>query len=287
MVSPLQMGRPLGPRRAGFLTVDPVRLLDVTAGSVAPRRCSQDRRFSGKRREGLRGEVRLNLMMAELACAYAARAAERAPDWAGPVAPFHAFARARASAGIDARSLEHWVTALRDAPPPQPIRAPGAASRPATPEDAAPEDATAGGWCEIAVPPAVCAGLHALAKTCSASLFNTVYAAISVALQRLAGLEALTIGTSAAGRTDPAWFDTIGYFTTVTAHCLRAPGDATPRALITAVRDQITASMPHSEIPIDLVEAALSGGTAPLDAHMFEVFIQIHAQNRLNGALLP
>ncbi|WP_169583651.1 condensation domain-containing protein [Rhodobacter capsulatus] len=235
-------------------------------------------------------EWSVNLMMAELARAYAARAAGQAPDWAGPVAPFHAFARAQARAGIDARALEHWVTALRDAPPPQPIRAPGAAPRSAAPEDAAPEDAapedaTAGGWCEIAVPPAVCAGLHALAKTCSASLFHTVYAAISVALQRLAGLEALTIGTSAAGRTDPAWFDTIGYFTTVTAHCLRAPGDATPRALITAVRDQITASMPHSEIPIDLVEAALSGGTAPLDAHMFEVFIQIHAQNRLNGAL--
>ncbi|WP_223640446.1 condensation domain-containing protein [Rhodobacter sp. TJ_12] len=225
-------------------------------------------------------EWSVNLMMDELAHAYGARAAGRAPDWAGPVASFHAFARAQARAGIDTNALDHWVRALREAPQPQPIRAPGAAPLPA-----APAGATEGGWCEIAVPPGVCAGLHALAKTCSASLFNTVYAAISVALQRLAGLEALTIGTSAAGRTDPAWFDTIGYFTTVTAHCLRAPGDATPRALITDVRDQITASMPHSEIPIDLVEAALSGGTAPPDEHMFEVFIQIHAQNRLNGAL--
>lgn len=225
-------------------------------------------------------EWSVNLMMDELACAYAARAAGRAPDWAASVAPFHAFARAQARAGIDARALDHWVTALRDAPPPRPIRAPDAPPLPLAQLGSA-----EGGWCEIAVPPEVCEGLHALAKTCSASLFNTVYAAISVALQRLAGLEALTVGTSASGRTDPTYFDTIGYFTTVTAHCLRAPGHLSPRTLITEVRDRINASLPHSEIPIDLVEAALSGGTAPLDAHMFEVFIQIHAQNKLNGTL--
>ncbi|MCE8419073.1 condensation domain-containing protein [Rhodovulum sulfidophilum] len=227
-------------------------------------------------------EWSVNLMMDELARSYAARAAGRPPLWAAPAAPFHAFARRQAAGGPDPRALSYWLDALRDAPPPRPIRRPDAPPLPQNPDAA--NDA-GGAWCEIALEPHVSDGLYALSKACSASLFNTVYAAISVALQRLAGLDALTVGTSASGRTDPDYFDTIGYFTTVTAHCLRAPGHLTPRALIGTVRDMINGSLPHCEIPIDLVEERLSDGTAAPGAHMFEVFIQIHARNALNGAL--
>lgn len=234
-------------------------------------------------------EWSVNLMMDELALAYAARAEGRAPIWARPAAPFPEFARRQAAAGLDRDALAYWCEALRDAPPPRPIRAPDAPPLPdRRAEAAAGAQAGAeagGGWCEITLEPAVSEGLYALSRNCSASLFNTLYAAISVALQQLAGLDALTIGTSASGRTDPAFFDTIGYFTTVTAHCLRTSDDLTPRALITTVRDQINASLPHSEIPIDLVEAALPGLDLAPGAHMFEVFIQIHAHNKLNGAL--
>ncbi|WP_414896710.1 condensation domain-containing protein [Rhodovulum sp. YEN HP10] len=229
-------------------------------------------------------EWSVNLMMDELARAYAARAAGRPPLWAAPAAPFHAFARNQAARGPDPRALDHWLNALRDAPPPCPIRRPDAPPLPAPQGPDAANDA-GGAWCEIALEPHVSDGLYALSRACSASLFNTVYAAISVALQRLAGLDALTVGTSASGRTDPGYFDTIGYFTTVTAHCLGAPGRLTPRALIGRVRDMINGSLPHCEIPIDLVEERLSDGTSAPGAHMFEVFIQIHARNALNGVL--
>ncbi len=224
-------------------------------------------------------EWSVNLMMDDLAFAYAARNSGRAPVWPQPIAPFHDFARKQAEAGFDQKALDYWVDALKDASPPKPIRANAAAPLPSA-TDAHVAD---GGWTEIMLDRAVSDALYALSKECSASLFNTVYAAISCALQRLAGLDDLTIGTSASGRTDPDYFDTVGYFTTVTAHSLRAPGHMTPRGLIATVRDMINGSLPHCEIPIDLVEDALSGGTAPLGEHMFEVFIQIHAQNKLNG----
>ncbi|MDO6592017.1 non ribosomal peptide synthetase BasB [Loktanella sp. D2R18] len=226
-------------------------------------------------------EWSVNLMMDDLAYAYAARVAGKAPVWEQPIAPFHGFARKQAQAGFDQKALDYWVDALKDASPPKPIRA--LTARPLTP----PTDghAAEGGWTEIMLDRAISDGLYALSKDCAASLFNTVYAAISCALQRLAGLDDLTIGTSASGRTDPEYFDTVGYFTTVTAHSLRAPGHITPRALIGNVRDMINGSLPHCEIPIDLVEDALLGGKMPFGEHMFEVFIQIHAQNKLNGTL--
>jgi len=226
-------------------------------------------------------EWSVNLMMDDLAKAYAARVAGNAPDWGQPIAPFHAFAHKQAESGFDQDALDYWVDALKDASPPQPIRAATAAPwQPPTDGHAAD-----GGWTEIMLDRPVSDALYALSKDCSASLFNTVYAAISCALQRLAGLDDLTIGTSASGRTDPEYFDTIGYFTTVTAHSLRTPSHLTPRALIGNVRDMINGSLPYCEIPIDLVEDALTGGKAPLGEHMFEVFIQIHAQNKLNGTL--
>ncbi|WP_052701009.1 condensation domain-containing protein [Loktanella sp. S4079] len=225
-------------------------------------------------------EWSVNLMMDDLARAYAARAIGQAPTWDQPIAPFHAFARKQSEAGFDQAALDYWTDALKNASDPRPIRAADAA-----PLAVSESHAADGGWTEIALEQSVTDALYRLSKDCSASLFNTVYAAISVALQRLAGLDDLTIGTSASGRTDPDYFDTVGYFTTVTAHSLRAPDHLTPRELIGNVRDMINGSLPYCEIPIDLVEEALTNGQAPLGEHMFEVFIQIHAQNKLNGTL--
>ncbi|MOA25470.1 hypothetical protein D3C78_1461950 [compost metagenome] len=49
------------------------------------------------------------------------------------------------------------------------------------------------------------------------------------------------------------------------------------------MKRQINDSLPFSDIPIDLVEEGLFGDRASHDSHMFEVFIQLHAKNKLNG----
>ncbi|MDO5604524.1 MAG: condensation domain-containing protein [Paracoccus sp. (in: a-proteobacteria)] len=219
-------------------------------------------------------EWSVDLLMDDLAMAYRARATGRAPEWAVQPAPFADFARAQAKAGPGNTHLAWWVDRLRAAPPRRPFVAgsgdQGGAGR------------TDGGWREITVPADVGAGLHRTARAQYASLFNIVYAAIAAALRDVSGQHDLVIGTSAAGRGDPAFFDTVGYFTNVVAHRLRMAADASPRMLTGQVRDMINGSLLHDSIPIDLVEEALGH---PGPEHMFELFIQIHAGNRMNGNL--
>lgn len=223
-------------------------------------------------------EWSVNLLMDELVEAYGARAAGSAPVWTGEPAPFHEFARKQVQAGVNNEHLTYWTDMLDDAPrelvlfaeAPAPVEQPDG-------------DAVAGGWVEMRLEKEISEGLYAIAKENSASLFNVVYAAISAALQRLGNLTDLVIGTSASGRTDPDFFDTIGYFTTVVAHRVRFAGEPTVGNLIGNIKDMINGSMPYTDIPIDLVETAL-GMTSERD-HLFDVFIQIHAQNKLNGNL--
>lgn len=233
-------------------------------------------------------EWSVDLLMTDLVQAYAARAVGKAPVWETTPAPFSDFARAQAATGPDGASLGFWTEMLSGAPPRRPL------TPPEVPADAPPESPSesppaqdrageaAGGWCEIMLPPSVSVGLHDAARAAGASLFNIAYAAIAAAVRAVSGQDDLVIGTSAAGRGDPAYFDTVGYFTTVVAHRLRLDPNDTPRALTARVREMINRSLGHDSIPIDLVEDAL-GHSGP--GHMFELFIQIHAGNRLNGAL--
>lgn len=223
-------------------------------------------------------EWSVNLMMDELTEAYRARAAGKAPIFATKPAPFHEFARKQVASGVNADHLAYWTDMLRDAP--KGLTLNGQAG---TLHEAPQDEAPAGGWIEFKLEKHVSDGLYAVAKQNSASLFNVVYAAIAASLRHLGGLSDLVVGTSASGRTDSGYFDTIGYFTTVVAHRVRFGETMTIGDLISSVKNTINGSLEHSEIPIDLVEEAL--GMTPGRDHLFEVFIQIHARNKLNGTL--
>jgi hypothetical protein len=223
-------------------------------------------------------EWSVNLMMDELTDAYRARAAGKVPVFASKPAPFHEFARSQVASGVNVAHLAYWTDMLRDAP--KGLAITGEVSSLA---EASQAEAPAGGWIEFKLEKHVSDGLYAVARQNSASLFNVVYAAIAASLRHLGGLSDLVIGTSASGRTDSGYFDTIGYFTTVVAHRLRFLEDMTVGELISTVKNTINGSLEHSEIPIDLVEEAL--GMTPGRDHLFEVFIQIHAKNKLNGTL--
>lgn len=223
-------------------------------------------------------EWSVNILMDEFAQAVASRSAGNIPIWQQTPAPFHAFAIRQQKAGLNHQSLQFWLDRLRGAPPAAPIFSTVA-------EKADAEDPR-GGWVELKLEPRVSDGLYRLAKQQGASLFNVVYAGIAAALHLLGGSKELVIGTSASGRNDAQFFDTIGYFTTVVAHRIAFDNALTLNALIDDVKRQINDSMPYTDIPIDLVEERLFGDHAVADRHMFEVFIQIHAKNKLNGALV-
>ena len=197
-------------------------------------------------------EWSVNLMMDELAEAYRARAAGKAPVFAGKPAPFHEFARKQVASGVNADHLAYWTDMLQDAP--KGLVLLGQDSMPA---ETSHDEAPAGGWIEFKLEKHVSDGLYAIAKQNSASLFNVVYAAIAASLRHLGGLSDLVVGTSASGRTDSGYFDTIGYFTTVVAHRVRFREEMTVGELISSVKNTVNGSLEHSEIPIDLVEEAL------------------------------
>ncbi|MCV9940303.1 condensation domain-containing protein [Boseaceae bacterium BT-24-1] len=223
-------------------------------------------------------EWSVNLMMDEIAYCYRVRAAGGMPVWLDAPAPFHEFARLQDAAGVDQKHLGYWTDMLRGAPKPQPILL-----RQDRAEPAGQEASAAGGWVEFKLDREATEGLYALARQSSASLFNVVYAGIAASLRQLGSLSELVVGTSASGRSDAAFFDTVGYFTTVVAHRIRFDEAMSLGGLVGLVRNTINQSMPSSEIPIDLVEEAL--GMTPGRDHLFEVFIQIHAKNKLNGEL--
>lgn len=225
-------------------------------------------------------EWSLNLMMDDLQQAYQARAADRLPQWQDAAIPFHEFAIGQHQSGLGQQHLNYWLDKLRGVPLGKPIFSGQAADGQAI-------DTTAdlsGSNLEFTLPAEVTAGLYALSKRHSASLFNVVYAGIASALHFLGGAADMVIGTSASGRNDARYFDTIGYFTTVVAHRLRLDQAPTLGTLIGQVKSTINDSMPHTDVPIDLVEEALLGDGAREDAHMFETFIQIHSRIKLNGS---
>lgn len=222
-------------------------------------------------------EWSVNLMMDDLDHAYRQRAAGKMPVWPEQPAPFHEFALLQHRAGLNQAHLRYWTDRLRHTPRNQQIL-----PRPIAADSAAKPASNAGGWVELTFESAVTEGLYALAKQSGASLFNVVYAAIAGSLHLLGCLDELVVGTSASGRNEPEFFDTIGYFTTVVAHRVGFSPDDTVAGLIEQVKNTINGSLPNTDIPIDLVEEAL--GISREREHLFEVFIQLHAKNKFNGA---
>ncbi|WP_248750285.1 condensation domain-containing protein [Pseudomonas sp. MWU15-20650] len=219
-------------------------------------------------------EWSLNVMMEELAQAYLARAADRVPLWKSPAPSFHEFALRQQATGINQQHLDYWTNMLRDATRGLTLPASGQPAEQAS---------TKAQWFEIKPAQDTIDHLYAFARQNNASLFGVVYSAIVLSLHKLAGLKDLVIGTSASGRTDPAYYDTVGYFTTMVAHRVQFDPQQAVGAMIESVSRLINDSMAYADVPMEQIQQAL--GMTPADGLLFDVYIQIHANNALNGAL--
>lgn len=224
-------------------------------------------------------EWSVNLMMDELNYAYKLRVQGKLPSWRHEALPMHEYARKQRESGTHQKHLDYWLNNLKDVP----------WSTPIFPKDhplSAKADPTGakGGWVIIEIENDVRDGLYALAKEQRASLFNVVYASIAASLNTLGTSNKLIVGTSASGRQDVEYYDTIGYFTTVVAHLVNFDTAHTVAELVAQVKNTINDSMPYGDIPIDLIEEGLVGGEPDADGHIFEVFIQLHAKSKFSGA---
>ncbi len=225
-------------------------------------------------------EWSVNIMMEELNHAYRSRVMGKGPIWKFKPLPFHEHALKQSNSGMNQQHQDFWKKHLHDAKWSDPIFD---AEHPLSERNS--EDQNQGGWVEFKLDKSVSDGLYQLAKNHNASLFNVVYAGIVTSLALLGAPSNMVVGTPAAGRLDAEFFDTVGYFTTMVVHMTRIKENLTVSQLIEQVKNTINGSMPYTDIPIDLIEEALLGEGHEKENHIFEVFIQLHAKNKLNGFL--
>lgn len=221
-------------------------------------------------------EWSLNTMMRELAQAYCARASGKAPSWETQAQSIVDFALRQKKQGINQQHLDYWTRMLRDA-----TRLSDHVDQSAVSFD---EQSFKAQWMELVPDPGTYEQLSSVAKDQRSSLFGVVYTAIALALHNLGNLKDLVIGTSASGRTDPEFFDTVGYFTTMVAHRVQFFPHQSVGDLIREVTRTINESMSYADIPIDLIQSKL--GMTAEDDLLFDVYVQIHANNALNGILI-
>ncbi|MBG0757053.1 condensation domain-containing protein [Vibrio cidicii] len=226
-------------------------------------------------------EWSVNILFEELLHAYQSRVSGQAPKWDFAPLPFHQHAQKQRQSGVDKQHLAFWQQHLHGAQWSEPIFSP---SHPLS--ERHDEQGNEGGWVEIQLEKALSERLYQVAKVHNASLFNVVYAAIISALRVLGAPDNLLVGTPASGRLDADFFDSVGYFTTMVVHQNRLAECSSIAEVIAQVKHTINDSMPYTDIPIDLIEEALLPPGEERDNHIFEVFIQLHAKNKLNGYLL-
>ncbi|WP_370581159.1 condensation domain-containing protein [Snodgrassella alvi] len=220
-------------------------------------------------------EWSLNTIMTDLSHAYAARLQGQAPVWTNTVPAIHEFARRQQQNGINRQHLDYWRSRLQGAKKGLTLNT----DTITLPENTAPQVK----WLEIRFDSAFHQHISAFAKLHHASIFSVFYTAIATILQKEGNLDEIVIGTSASGRTDPNYFDTVGYFTTMVAHRTRFTPQQSFTALLADTSEQINESMDYADIPINYIQQAL--GIPDNEGLMFDVYIHIHSNNALNGQL--
>ena len=192
----------------------------------------------------------------ELAEAYGARRAGRAPEWSPLPVQYVDYAlwqrdligSVADSASPAARQLKHWTSHLADAPP-----------QTALPADR-PRSATADAGAELVfdLPAELHAGLRAVARDHQVTLFMVLQAALAAVLFRLDAGTDIVIGTPIAGRTDDALDGSVGFFVNTLALRTDLSGDPTFGELLARVRDADLVAYANQDLPFEAVVEALN-----------------------------
>lgn len=221
-------------------------------------------------------EWSLNTIMSDLRHAYLARSNEKTPMWEAPAHAIHDFSLLQQKQGINQNHINYWTDMLKGATKGLQL---------ATPNQAfdISEKTPQVKWLELKFESEMHNKLAKFARQHNASIFTVLYTAIADALHKQGQLKEIVIGTSASGRTDPEFFDTVGYFTTMVAHrTVFNPIDSF-QSLLQNISTMINDSMAYADIPINHIQKAL--GMHADEGLLFDVFIHIHSNNALNGAL--
>lgn len=224
-------------------------------------------------------EWSLNTIMQDLSQAYLSRSNHHVPQWQAPVPAIGEFARQQARLGVNTGHLKYWTTRLEGAPTGLHLVD--------LELDQSPLDknvsSNAADWIELDLGLDAFSKLTEIARQHQASLFGVLYSAIALSLHCHSDADEMVIGTSASGRTDAKYFDTVGYFTTMVAHRVHFNPHHSLADLVVHVNEQINDSMSYADVPINLIQEAL--GCPIGNGLMFDVYVHIHSNNALHGSL--
>ncbi len=186
----------------------------------------------------------LGALANELACAYAAEAAGRAPNWpALPVqysdwAAWQQTSIAPELSGMLARAKARLV----DAPAllTLPLDHRRSLNRPRR-----------AGLLAVEWPTELVNRLRGLARSEQTTLFAVVLAIYAATLGRLAGQDRVVIGSPSTGNTPPETEGLIGFFVSTLAHMLDVEGSCSGQTLIRRARASIEATLVDQALPFD------------------------------------
>jgi amino acid adenylation domain-containing protein len=191
----------------------------------------------------------LELLVKELADAYAARSNGRAPSWTPLPIQYRdvsAWQLARLASGALESSRQYWLKTL--APPLPVLDLPTDAPRPAV-------KSYAGAAGHHRLPPDLADALLALGRAHNATPFMTLLSLVALLLSRLTGQHEMVIATPVATRTRPELAGQVGLYLNTLALRLRIDTGADTASLLAHVRDTATAGLAHADYPFDaLVE---------------------------------
>ena len=218
----------------------------------------------------------------DLAAAYEARRAGRAPDWE-PLAvtyrDYTVWQRELLGDPADPTSLAaeqaaFWRSTLNGAP--EELRLPADRPRPAQPT-------MAGGAVPFTVPADIADRIAELSRTLGATPFMVAHAAVAGLLSRLGAGEDIPLGVPVAGRVDDALEGLVGFFVNTLVLRTDVSGDPTLRQMLARVRDSDLAALANQDLPFEMVVDAVAPTRSAARHPLFQVMISY--QHGEGGAL--
>lgn len=223
-------------------------------------------------------EWSLNLLMADLKFAYYEYSMGREPKWQNSANSISEFAKLQQAQGLNQNHLKYWVDLLtteykninKKLDPVKTEQEDVSSLANTTKADAI----------ELTFTSEIYKELVKFSKNHQISIFATLYSVIAIILHKIKDMESIIIGTSASGRTDANFFDTIGYFTTMVAHPITFKSQESIVEKIQEVAKLINDSMMYADIPINIIQEHLGIKSGLI----FDTYIHIHTNNALYGS---